>query len=391
MTIAEIIRVYWPILALSFVVSLAATPLCRWFALKRGIVDKPDNFLKPHSKPVAYLGGVAIFLGWATGLGAAIIWLGQPTETGVRGPAWPGLDLTMMIGIFFGGLGVMLLGLFDDLRLAQPVAKLAGTALVAFLLMGVGLGGDTILVVVRTARVQLEDFSPWLVLVYSVPITLFMVIGACNATNLIDGLDGLCSGVLGIMAAGFAVLAIHLLMWHNGVYEVQLVVLSLAMLGASLGFLPYNRNPATIFMGDAGSMLLGLNAAIVLLLFTKLAALRWMLGAVMVFGLPLADMVLTLVRRWRNQRPLMQGDRSHYYDQLIDRKIPLRRVVAISYGLALFFGAMGCAAILLRTRYLIMLYTFVAGLLGLAVHRYRMVRLDDPEAELSGSGGTNSA
>ena len=101
-------------------------------------------------------------------------------------------------------------------------------------------------------------------------------------------------------------------------------------------------------MGDAGSMLLGLNAAILILMFTEAGFFRWTMGALMVFGLPIADMLLTLARRWRNGRPLMEGDRSHFYDQLRDRGLSVRWVVAISYALTLAFVLVGISVIFLR-------------------------------------------
>lgn len=378
-TIWEICSTYWPILACSFLVSLFATPLCRRYALRKKIVDRPDDFLKPHKKPVPYLGGVAIFFGWAAGVLLALALFEPIPEVVVRPRAAPTMDTTMMVGIFVAGLAIMLTGLFDDLRMVSPLFKLAGTAAVAVLLILVGLGNDTILIALRSTGIRLNDLQPWLIVAYSVPLTLFITIGACNATNLIDGIDGLCSGVLGIISAGFLVLSVHLHLWGDWhPWDVQRVTLSLAMMGAALGFLPYNRSPARIFMGDAGSMLLGLNAAILILLFTKSNAVRWLLASLMVFGLPLADMILTLVRRWRNQRPLMQGDRSHFYDQLLDRGWPLRRVVAISYALAGFFAVMGCVSIALRTRYIVLLYLLViAGVMGL-VAKSKMVRLELP-------------
>jgi UDP-GlcNAc:undecaprenyl-phosphate GlcNAc-1-phosphate transferase len=375
--LAEVLQTYWPILVCSFLVSFVATPLCRAFALRRRLVDRPDDYLKPHQTPVPYLGGVAIFCGWAAGVLLAIFLFDRASEEAVRPRPGPSMDLIMMLGIFVAGLAIMLLGLFDDLRLASPVAKLAGTAAVTVLLILVGLGNDTILIVLRSTGIGSRDFQPWLLFVYSVPLTLFITIGACNATNLIDGLDGLCSGVLGIISAGFLVLSVHLHLWHDWhPWDVQRVTLSLAMMGAALGFLPFNRSPAKIFMGDAGSMLLGLNAAILILLFTKSGAIRWLLGSLMVFGLPLADILLTLVRRWRNQRPLMQGDRSHFYDQLVDRGWPIKRVVGISYVLAAFFAVMGCVSITLRTRYMLLLYPLVfLGVVGL-IAKFRMVRLE---------------
>ena len=380
-TFGEIVRAYWPIGLCSFVVSLAATPACRRVAVRLKIVDRPDDFLKPHKQPVPYLGGVAIVVGWAAGLLLAAALFGPATEP-TSSPSGPSLDLMIMAGVLAAGLAVTLLGLFDDMQLASPKVKLAGCAAIAVLLVISGVGHDTFLSLLRSLGIRPADLSPFLVLAYSIPLTVFVVLGACNATNLIDGVDGLCSGVLGIMAAGFLVLAVHMHMWSQWhPLDVTRVVLSLAMMGASLGFLPYNRNPARIFMGDAGSMLLGLNAAILLLLFTSSGGMRWMLGSLMVFGLPLGDMLLTLARRWRNQRPLMLGDRSHFYDQLLDRGWPVRRVVRISYALATLFALLGCSAIIVRLRYLIPLYALTIIALIAIVAKMRMVRVETPRTE----------
>lgn len=378
--LGDIVSAYWPVLAASFVVSLLATPVCRRLALARKLVDRPDDFLKPHDKPIPYLGGVAIFLGWAVGVGLAVFLFASADGDAIGGRephAGPTMDRTIMIGILIAGAATMMLGLFDDLRMASPKMKLLGVTIVTVLLMFVGLGDDTIVVALRTTRLQPESFPDWLILCYSVPLTLFITLGACNATNLIDGVDGLCSGVLGIISAGLLALAIHLHTWGEWyVWDAQRVTLCLAMLGAALGFLPYNRNPAKIFMGDAGSMLLGLNAAILLLLFAKSGAIKWIMGSVMVFGLPIADMTLALVRRWRNQRPLMQGDRSHFYDQLLDRGWPVKRVVRVSYALSAMFAIIGCSPAWLRTRYVLPLFLFVALLVALGVKKFKMVRLE---------------
>jgi UDP-GlcNAc:undecaprenyl-phosphate GlcNAc-1-phosphate transferase len=376
-TLPEVIGTYWPILACSFLVSLVATPACRWYALRKNIVDHPDDWLKPHKRPIPYLGGVAIFLGWAAGVLLALGLFDGASEEAVRPRVMPTMDTTMMVGILVAGLAITLLGLFDDLRSISPKAKLAGIAAVTVLLMSVDLGHDTIRFVLRSTGVHLSDMGPWLILAYSVPLTLFITVGASNATNLIDGVDGLCSGVLGIISAGFLALSVHMHLWSDwSPWDVQRVTLCLAMMGAALGFLPHNRSPAKIFMGDAGSMLLGLNAAILILLFCKSNAIRWLLASLMVFGLPIADMVLTLARRWRRQQPIMQGDRSHFYDQLLDRGWPVKRVVAVSYVLAALFAFMGCVSITLRTRYMIPLYALVAAGVVWLIARFKMVRLD---------------
>jgi UDP-GlcNAc:undecaprenyl-phosphate GlcNAc-1-phosphate transferase len=206
---------------------------------------------------------------------------------------------------------------------------------------------------------------------------LFIVVGACNATNLIDGLDGLCSGVLGIISIGFFILAAYLRLFGDAPIANERIVLALAMLGGAVGFLPYNRNPAKIFMGDAGSMLLGLNAAIIILLFAEDGRVNWMIGALMVFGLPIADMLLAMARRWRNGRPLMQGDRSHFYNQLIDRGLGVKRVVAISYVLTTAFVLVGISVIFLRIRHAILVYAAAVVVLILLVSKLKMAGIED--------------
>ena len=122
-SLTEIVAAYWPILLTAFLVSATATPLCRRFALAKGIVDRPDDFLKPHKRPIPYLGGVAIFLGWTAGIALGWFRWGADVPPGPHagGPALPSLPT---IGILLAGLGITALGLFDDLRIASPKAKL---------------------------------------------------------------------------------------------------------------------------------------------------------------------------------------------------------------------------------------------------------------------------
>jgi UDP-GlcNAc:undecaprenyl-phosphate/decaprenyl-phosphate GlcNAc-1-phosphate transferase len=134
-------------------------------------------------------------------------------------------------------------------------------------------------------------------------------------------------------------------------------------------------------------MLLGYNAAVMILLFGEHRLIRWMIGALMVFGLPTADMLLTLARRWRNGKPLMQGDRSHFYDQLRDRGFTVRQVVAISYMLTVGFVLVGISVIFLQTRYAILVYLIaIAAVVGL-IWKFKMVSI---EPERRGEPGSQS-
>jgi UDP-GlcNAc:undecaprenyl-phosphate GlcNAc-1-phosphate transferase len=371
-SVSDVLLIYWPVALGSFLVALVATPLCRTLARRKRWVDRPDDFLKPHTQPIPYLGGVAIFLGWAVGIGIAFL---------LDAEGYISLRISTLVAVLVAGAIIMAVGLFDDIRLMPPKTKLALNIAVGVLVIAAGVGLDTFTAFIRATALQPGDSIRWLEVSFSVAFGLFIIVGACNATNLIDGLDGLCSGSLGIISVGFFVLALHLAVWNpTEPIAHERIVLALAMLGAAIGFLPYNVNPATIFMGDAGSMLLGLNAAILILLFSEPRNIRWVLGAIMVFGLPIADMSLTLLRRWRNARPLMVGDRSHFYDQLVDRGFSVRQVVAISYALTAGFVLVGCiGAILLRIRYAVPIYAAIVFVTILAVWKFNMVALLPPE------------
>ncbi len=385
-SLTDIASAYWPVLAFSFGISLLATPLCRAFAKRLNIVDRPDDWLKPHKQPVPYLGGVAIFFAWAGGITFGAWWIGHLDPWGnIEGAQIAPLTIKspMLLGILIGGTAIMALGLFDDLRMASPLVKLAGNISVALLLVFVGLGDDFVGTVLQSFGATMTEKDQWLSWAYTVPLTVFIVVGACNATNLLDGMDGLCSGVLGIISFGFMVLAIHLHMYGAWQHDnVLRMLVTLSMLGGALGFLPYNRNPASIFMGDAGSMLLGFTAAVMILMFAEDRVLKWMLGAIVIVGLPIADMSLALIRRWRAQRPLMMGDRSHFYDQLHDRGLSVKKVVLISYGLAAFFAAAGCLVpIFFKTRYVVPIYAFLGLLTLAAIKKSHMLRVDSPATE----------
>jgi len=364
-TWGEILGQFWPIVVVSLGVTLLATPLCRYIALRKGIVDRPDDFLKPHKVPIPYMGGVAVFAGWLAGILISLLASSIPVR------------MDQIVGIAVAGAATTCVGLFDDLRFMRPTVKLTCNIAVALWLLCFGLGDHIIQVFTGLIIPKNEPLDRWLELAYSVPIVVFIVVGACNATNLIDGLDGLCAGVLGIISIGFAILAIHLRVHSNLDVGNERIVLALAMLGAAAGFLPFNLNPAKIFLGDAGSMLLGLNAAILILLFADCQLVLWMIGALMVFGLPMADMLLALARRWRNGKPLMIGDRSHFYDQLRDRGLSVRQVVAISYLLTSAFVLVGISVIFLRTRYAILVYSLAILGVVAAIWKFDMVSIEN--------------
>jgi UDP-GlcNAc:undecaprenyl-phosphate GlcNAc-1-phosphate transferase len=193
----------------------------------------------------------------------------------------------------------------------------------------------------------------------SIVLGVIIVLGACNSANLIDGLDGLCTGVTAIISLGFFLLAGFLASWsyHPNTDPLRLV-LSISIFGAAMGFLLFNRNPAKIFMGDAGSTLLGYICGIMILSFSERggSALRWVIGALMIFALPILDTMLAMFRRWRSGRSIFAGDRSHFYDQLVQRGLSVRQSVMVCYMLCVFFGITGLSVIWIRGRYVVPMF-----------------------------------
>jgi UDP-GlcNAc:undecaprenyl-phosphate GlcNAc-1-phosphate transferase len=217
-------------------------------------------------------------------------------------------------------------------------------------------------------------------LVVEVPVSaamcILLVIGTCNAVNLIDGLDGLCGGITGIISLGFLGLAAYLATygWQAETDSLRVAV-CFAMAGAVLGFLPYNVPPASIFMGDAGSMLLGFFVAAMMALFCRENTFRWFLAAIVVFGLPIVDTGLAVIRRLLSGKRIFVGDRSHLYDQLVDRGMTVRKVVGLFYVLAAVAAVAGVgAAVWLRLRHAIILYAALLVAVAVTLTALGMVR-----------------
>jgi len=338
---------FWPVLAASFVASLVATSLCKKIATKFGIVDKPDDLVKTHKEPIAYLGGIGILVGLTVGTLAGI--------SSLRNEQFFGPAMKLLLGILAGGAVACFVGLTDDLFDIKPRHKFLGQILAAIILLLVGITPNLLRITDPLKIPMPHDFE----VVLEVLIVMFFVLGATNSLNLLDGLDGLCAGVTAIITVAMLLLAIHLATWgFSEVGDPVRIIVCLGLVGGVCGFLPFNRYPAKIFMGDAGSMLLGFVVAALMLLFAE-GVPRWWMASIVVFGLPILDTAVALIRRLLNHRPLFVSDRGHIYDQMIDRGIPLKRTVAISYMLAGLYALIGLVMSQIRTRYAALVYVFV--------------------------------
>jgi UDP-GlcNAc:undecaprenyl-phosphate GlcNAc-1-phosphate transferase len=355
---------FWPVLAASFVGSLGATWLCKKIAIKFGIVDRPDNLVKTHKEPIAYLGGVGMFIGLTVGVLAGIGYL--------RDEEFFSPVLKWLLGILGGGAIACFIGLADDIFDMKPKQKILGQAAAAVILLLVGITPN----LYRITDPLNLPMSHNLEMILSIFIVIFFVLGATNSLNLLDGLDGLCAGVTAIITVAMLLLSIHLATWgYSEVGDPVRITICLGLVGGVCGFLPFNRYPAKIFMGDAGSMLLGFMAAALMLLFAEQIP-RWWMASIVVFGLPILDTTVALVRRLLNHRPLFVSDRGHIYDQMIDRGIPLKKTVAICYVIASIYAVIGLVMSQIRTRYAAAVYVFVFVVSGLVVWKKGYLKME---------------
>jgi len=354
---------FWPVIISSFIVAYGATWLCKKIAIKFGIVDKPDNLVKTHKEPVAYLGGIGILVGLIFGVMVGINCL-------LRQECFHD-SFKLLCGILAGATIACVVGLIDDIFNIRPRQKILGQILAAVALLVVGIGpnldyytGYCGVTIPISVEIALEAF-----------IVVFFVLGATNSLNLLDGLDGLCGGVTAIITVAMLIVSVHLATWgFSDVGDPVRIILCLALVGGVLGFLPFNRHPAKIFMGDAGSMLLGFVTATLMILMAERIP-RWWMASIVVFGLPILDTAVALVRRLINHRPLFVSDRGHIYDQMIDRGHSLKKTVVICYLLAGLYALTGIVMSQIRTRYAAVVYVLVFLISALVIWRKGFLKM----------------
>jgi UDP-GlcNAc:undecaprenyl-phosphate GlcNAc-1-phosphate transferase len=405
----------WWIAAAAFGVSLIATPIARFVAYRTKIVDRPDDLLKPHGRPIAYLGGLAMCVGLLAGLAGYIAIMPD------LGKCWSDIlsclasfsfhqlthnPLWGLASIALASIVITIMGLMDDIYSLKPRQKIYWQIACAAILVAGGIGTEMSSVIVATIN-DLADllgsdyrsvWPAWLALPVSALMCFVLVVATCNATNLLDGLDGLCGGVTAIIAIGFLALAVWLAMWTDrsnpflADYNAIRVALCLAMAGAILGFLPYNIPPASIFMGDAGSMLLGFFVATMMAMFSHDGIARWLVAAVVVYSLPISDTALAVVRRFLAGKSIFAGDRSHLYDQLVDRGMSVKQVVVLFYILSALAAITGVLlAVLVRTRYSIVICIALAVIIWVIFHKMGMVHPPAKRTAQSGDGNKDQA
>jgi UDP-GlcNAc:undecaprenyl-phosphate GlcNAc-1-phosphate transferase len=329
------------IFALSMALSLVLSPLVREFAANRRLFDKPSQ-RKVHSYPIPILGGVAIYLAFCLPFVLSLIYPNQVQHILL-------LHRQQALGLLLGGSLVFGLGLWDDLAKLTPAIKFAGQILAALFAYYVANIRIEVLAVQSMHDLPLG----WL----SMPVTVLWFLLVTNAINLIDGLDGLAAGV-----TFFASLILMILCFSSNYLLASLGFAALA--GTTLGFLRYNFNPASIFMGDSGSYFLGFTmAALSILASMKSHATVAILIPIIALGLPLFDVILAPIRRFIVGKDMFKPDKEHVHHRLIKMGFDQRKAVLIMYGITIFMGLLALMQVYLKD----IKIGFTLFVLGLAV------------------------
>lgn len=327
-------------LGVAALISFGMTPLVRNLAIRVGAVDVPKDNRRMHKVPIPRLGGLAIAVAF---LLAVLIFAEVDRQ---------------IQGILLGAVMIVIIGVLDDIMTLKALPKFIVQILAACVVVFHGVKIQYISNPILTSSTPYLDLG-----IMSGPITVIWIVAITNAVNFIDGLDGLAVGVSAISSASLSVIA--LLVAENNVALVMMI-----LLGACLGFIPYNTNPAKIFMGDTGSAFLGFILATMSIQgMFKLYAIISFAVPFLILGIPIFDICFAILRRLAKGQNPMKADRGHIHHRLIDMGFSQKQAVAITY---LLTAILGLAAVLLTSsgevRALILIGTvFLVGALGLNV------------------------
>lgn len=296
--------------AIALIASLLLVPLVKRLAKKIGAIDVPDS-RKVHSKNIPRIGGLAIYAGFILAIFLTVEFT------------------TDIVALLIGGTLIVILGLLDDVYQLPAKVKLFGQIFAAGVLIFLGIEIEAVT----------NPFGGYIFLGYfSIPVTLIWIVSLTNVVNLMDGLDGLAAGVATIASVSIIYFSLE-----QGFYPVSIIATALA--GSTLGFMKYNFNPATIFMGDTGSMFLGyMLAAISIFGAAKTATTISLVIPALALGLPIMDTAFAIIRRYSNGKPIFAPDKGHLHHRLLAMGMSQKQTVLLIY---VFSAILGFSAILL--------------------------------------------
>lgn len=298
--------------ALSFGISYLMTPPVKVFAERVGAIDVPKDSRRVHDHPIPRMGGLAIFVGF---LLSVIVFVSFSTQ---------------IMGILIGALIIAMMGAVDDIMNLNAWVKLAVQVVAALVAIRCGI------VFTAISNPNFLSYNTtiqigWL----AIPLTILWIVGCTNAINLIDGLDGLAVGVSAISSFSMMIVALF-------VADANTTFILAALCGACVGFMPYNMNPAKIFMGDVGSQFLGyvLATTSIMGLF-KLHTVITFIVPVLAMAIPLADTLFAIVRRTLRGQSPFHADKGHFHHRLLALGLSQKQAVAVLYGVSAIMGLMG--------------------------------------------------
>ena len=325
----------------SALISFTCTPTASFIAYKIGAVDVPTDGRRMHKKPIPRLGGIAVFVAFVV---SALVYC----------------EMTpVLLSLLLGGLMIVIIGMIDDVFRIKPYAKLIIQLIAAVFPIMEGVTIDFF-----SVGGQTFELGMW-----SKPITLLWILLVTNAVNLIDGLDGLSCGVSAICS--FSLLLVTLTFGQS----LNSVLLCAILAGSCLGFLPYNSNPAKIFIGDTGAMFLGYTMSVISIsgVFKVHATLSFLIP-MSIFGLPLFDTIFAVFRRLLHGQAPWHADRGHIHHRLIDLGFNQKQSVHILYAIS---GMLGLSALLFTRESMFgMILILVVSLLILLSNIYIMTHAD---------------
>lgn len=336
---------YYIVFLIPIILSYLFTPLAKYLAKKIGAIDVPKDDRRVHKVPIPRLGGLAIYL--AT-LISMIIFLP--------------LDKTV-ISIMIGGTVIVISGIIDDVNPMSARWKLFFQVLSAVIL----IIGD----------VKIEFFGNPFVKnsiinlgIFSIPVTIFWVVGITNTLNLIDGLDGLSAGVGAIAAVSLFFVAASI-----DYFDTSMVMIICAIIaGSAFGFLPHNFNPAKIFMGDTGALFLGYMLSVVALEgVMKSVATITIVVPILALGLPIFDTTFAIFRRLINRRPISEADKGHVHHRLLDKGLSQKQAVLILYMVSAVFGSAAVLMAGIKPEYGVIVAGIVLTLVFLGAARFGVI------------------
>ena len=310
-------KTYFALFSIATIASLISTPLIRRLCERYKLLDVPTDGRRIHSTAIPRLGGLALFLSCLTALSLLPFVDNLLTQTlSTMKPEF--------LTLFIPATLVLLLGAYDDLRGTNAVVKFAGLGLISTLFYAMG-GRIDALSIPLFGSVELPPLVSFL-------ITIVWLVGITNAFNLIDGMDGLASGAA--LFSSLVILGVSI-----SQERTLMIVVSLVLCGALAGFLRYNFNPASIFLGDSGALFTGfLLAALSVLGTQKATTAVAIVVPILAFGFPMVDTAMTMGRRLVSRKPVFQGDSEHIHHMLLARGWSQRRAALVLYGVCALFG-----------------------------------------------------